>query len=544
MQERNDGSVCLGSPLLAAAQIIHRLSRLVPGNMDRSGLFSFLSKEFRTLFVYDRFSINLYDAEREFLNSFTSADGTVVEMFSNTRIAQNTVAWQAIQTRKPVVINDLTSLGWGGGASSLASAGLNATIALPLILNCEVVSTLHVSFVRQPDNVVEILNFLLELCPVLTIFLFVVLTEERRARAKAAQQAALNSPGEDDADGTATRLVDRLLETQDMARVMSVARKVAKLHIPVLIIGETGTGKSMLARWLHRSSPRRAANFVKVNCPSLAPTLFESEMFGYAKGAFTGAYAKRIGRIEMAQSGTLFLDEIGELSPDMQSKLLQVMEENSFERVGEARSIGVDIRVLSATNIDLEKALVEGRLRRDLFYRLASVILRLPPLRQRKNDIPILVEYFISQFSRQWDLRPPRLSRGVLSDLCDHDWPGNIRELRNVISRLLLHSLDGAVTESFVRDALHEWEPSAETEAPAPVSPEAVPAVEGRPLHAGAGSCSGPALPTLEENERAHILEALRLTGGRLSGPRGAAALLGVPRSTLQHRLRKLGITP
>lgn len=542
MQERNDGSVCLGSPLLAAAQIIHRLSRLVPGNMDRSGLFSFLSKEFRTLFVYDRFSINLYDAEREFLNSFTSADGTVVEMFSNTRIAQNTVAWQAIQTRKPVVINDLTSLGWGGGASSLASAGLNATIALPLILNREVIGTLHVSFVRQPDNVVEILNFLLELCPVLTIFLFVVLTEERRARAKAAQQAALNSPGEDDADGTATRLVDRLLETQDMARVMSVARKVAKLHIPVLIIGETGTGKSMLARWLHRRSPRRAANFVKVNCPSLAPTLFESEMFGYAKGAFTGAYAKRIGRIEMAQSGTLFLDEIGELSPDMQSKLLQVMEENSFERVGEARSIGVDIRVLSATNIDLERALIEGRLRRDLFYRLASVILRLPPLRQRKNDIPILVEYFISQFSQQWDLRPPRLSRGVLSDLCDHDWPGNIRELRNVISRLLLHSLDGAVTESFVREALHEWEPGAEASAPA--SPEAVPAVEGRPPHAGAGPCSGPALPTLEENERAHILEALRLTGGRLSGPRGAAALLGVPRSTLQHRLRKLGITP
>ena len=524
---------------LAVARVIQHLSRLVPGKMDRNAFFQILSRQLRLLFNYDRFCINLYDAEREFLNLFTAADGTVVESLSNTRIAKNTVAGMAIASHKPVVINDLASQDVGDAPLPLASVGLNATIALPLILNREVVGTLHVSFVRQPDNVVEILNFLLELCPVLTIFLFVVLTEERRARAKAAQQAALNSPGEDDADGTATRLVDRLLETQDMARVMSVARKVAKLHIPVLIIGETGTGKSMLARWLHRSSPRRAANFVKVNCPSLAPTLFESEMFGYAKGAFTGAYAKRIGRIEMAQSGTLFLDEIGELSPDMQSKLLQVMEENSFER-----SIGVDIRVLSATNIDLEKALVEGRLRRDLFYRLASVILRLPPLRQRKNDIPILVEYFISQFSRQWDLRPPRLSRGVLSDLCDHDWPGNIRELRNVISRLLLHSLDGAVTESFVRDALHEWEPSAETEAPAPASPEAVPAVEGRPLHAGAGSCSGPALPTLEENERAHILEALRLTGGRLSGPRGAAALLGVPRSTLQHRLRKLGITP
>ena len=534
MPERNNDA-CLGSPLLAAAQIIHRLSRLVAGNTDRSGLFNFLSKEFRLLFHYDRFSINLYDAEREFLNSFASADGTVVEMFSNTRIAHDTVAWQAIQSRKPVVINDLASRDWGGGASALAAAGLNATIVLPLILNREVIGTLHVSFVRQPDNVAALLNFLLELTSVLTIFLFVVLTEERRARDKAAQRAALNAADAGEADGSATRLVDRLLETQDMAGVMSVARKVAKLHIPVLIVGETGTGKSMLARWLHRRSPRRGENFIKVNCPSLAPTLFESEMFGYAKGAFTGAYAKRIGRIEMAQNGTLFMDEIGELSPDMQSKLLQVMEENSFERVGEARSIGVDIRVLSATNIDLEKALAEGRLRRDLFYRLASVILRLPPLRQRRNDIPILVEHFIGQFSRQWDLRPPRLTANVLRNLCEHDWPGNIRELRNVVSRILLHSLDAAVTEGFVREVLHEWESPS---APAPGAPASPPDDDLPPA-----SPPKRALPSLEENERAHILEALRLTGGRLSGPRGAAALLGVPRSTLQHRLRKLGIT-
>lgn len=278
----------LGNVPLAVARVIQHLSRLVPGKMDRNAFFQILSRQLRLLFNYDRFCINLYDAEREFLNLFTAADGTVVESLSNTRIAQNTVAGMAIASRKPVVINDLASQDVGDTPLPLASVGLNATIALPLILNREVVGTLHVSFVRQPDNVVEILNFLLELCPVLTIFLFVVLTEERRARAKAAQRAALNSPGEDDADGNATRLVDRLLETQDMARVMSVARKVAKLHIPVLIIGETGTGKSMLARWLHRSSPRRAANFVKVNCPSLAPTLFESEMFGYAKGAFTG----------------------------------------------------------------------------------------------------------------------------------------------------------------------------------------------------------------------------------------------------------------
>ena len=532
MPEQHDDH-SLGNPLAVAAQIIYRLSRLVPDSMDRSGFFSFLSEEFRSFFHYDRFSIFLYDAEREFLNSFTAADGTVVEVFSNTRVAHNTVAWQAIQTRKPVVIKDLASLNWGG-ASSLASAGLNSTIALPLILNREVIGTLHVSFVHQPDNVVEILNVLLKVSPVLTTFLFVILTEERHVRTKVADRAALDSAYETGAG--VCPLEDRLLETRAMAKVMSVARKVAKLHIPVLICGETGTGKSMLARWLHLHSPRRAANFVKVNCPSLAPTLFESEMFGYAKGAFTGAYAKRIGRIEMAQNGTLFLDEIGELSLDMQSKLLQVMEENSFERVGEARSINVDIRVLSATNIDLEKALAQGSLRRDLFYRLASVTLRLPPLRERQSDIPVLVDYCVKQFARSWSMEPPRLSRSVLDALCSHDWPGNIRELRNVVSRLLLHSLDGAVTDALVRETLHEWDGIS--------GPTAKPVVSG--------GCTGQAafprrddnavLPSLEENERAHILEALRLTGGRLSGPRGAAALLGVPRSTLQHRIRKLGI--
>jgi len=270
----------LGNSVAVAARIIYRLSKLVPDNMDRSGLFSFFSKELRASFHYDRFSIFLYDAERDFLTAFTAADGTVV-VFSDTRIAQNTVAWQAIQTRKPVVIKNLASLNWGG-AVSLASVGLTATIALPLILNRQVIGTLHVSFVRQPDNLVEILNLLQQLSPVLTTFLFVILTEERRARTQAADRAALDSPCETEA---AFPLENSLLETKAMTKVMALARKAAKLHIPVLISGETGTGKSMLARWLHLHSPRRAANFVKVNCPSLAPTLFESEMFGYAKGA-------------------------------------------------------------------------------------------------------------------------------------------------------------------------------------------------------------------------------------------------------------------
>ncbi|SDF81365.1 sigma-54-dependent Fis family transcriptional regulator [Desulfovibrio legallii] len=526
----------LSNPSLTVGQVLHHLSRLVTEKMDRNAFFRILAKQLRVLFHYDRFCINLYDAEREFLNLFTAADGTVVESLSNTRIASNTVAGLAIASRKPVVINDLASQDFGMAPLSLATVGLNATIALPLIINREVIGTLHVSFARQPENVVEILNFLLELSPVLTTFLFAVLAEERAANARAAQTPQLEA-GESEADKSG--LESRLLETPDMVRIMGTARKVAKLHIPVLITGETGTGKSMLARWLHRHSPRRAHSFVKVNCPSLAPTLFESEMFGYAKGAFTGATAKRTGRIEIAQHGTLFLDEIGDLVPEMQSKLLQVLEENSFERVGEATPIGVDIRVLSATNVNLAEAMTEGRLRRDLYYRLGSVVLHMPALRERKADIPMFVDHFLRQFATEYELRPPRLPRSAVQALYEHAWPGNIRELRNVVSRILLHSLDAAVTDAFVRETLHLWVAADGSAAQAVAESPAAP-VRAAPQPAAAPPA---ALPTLEENERAHICRALALTGGKVSGSRGAAALLGVPRSTLQHRMRKLGIT-
>lgn len=548
----------LSSPSRTVGQVVHHLARIVAGKIDRNAFFQMLSKQLRVLFHYDRCCINLYDAEREFLNLFTAADGTVVESLSNTRIAHNTVAGLAISSRKPVVINDLAAHDFGEGPMPLSSVGLNATIALPLIINREVIGTLHFSFVKQPDNIVEILNFLIELSPVLTTFLFAVLAEERTANARTAPADDVAVP----ADSSSIQLESKLLETPQMARTMAIVRKVAKLNIPVLISGETGTGKSMLARWLHRHSPRHRENFVKVNCPSLAPTLFESEMFGYAKGAFTGATAKRIGRIELAQHGTLFLDEIGELVPEMQSKLLQVLEENSFERVGEASSVGVDIRVISATNINLAEAMEEGRLRRDLYYRLGSVVVRMPSLRERKNDIPLFVEHFIHQFAKEYEIRPPRLPRSVVQALYEHQWPGNIRELRNVVSRMILHSLDSPVTEDFVIETLHLWDvhPAAETATAAQNTPEtgvrtdadnapAAPQPPATPLAAGTVQPPQPdaptntgSVPTLEENERAHIERTLRLTGGRISGSRGAAALLGVPRTTLQHRMRKLGI--
>ncbi len=538
----------LSNPSQTVGQVVHHLARLVVGKMDRNAFFRMLATQLRVLFHYDRFCINLYDAEREFLNLFTAADGTVVESLSNTRIAQNTVAGLAISSRKPVVINDLAKHDFGDSPMPLSTVGLNSTIALPLIVSGEVIGTLHVSFVKPPENIVQILNVLLELSPVLSTFLFAVLSEERLEKIRATHAAVSQT----DTDTTGSiQLATSLLETPDMRGLMALARKVAKLHISVMIVGETGTGKSMMARWLHRHSPRRGSNFVKVNCPSLPPTLFESEMFGYAKGAFTGATSKRVGRVELAQGGTLFLDEIGELAPEMQSKLLQVLEENSFERVGEASPIGVDIRVLSATNIDIATAMDEGRLRRDLYYRLGSVVLRMPPLRERKNDIPLFMDHFVQQFAKEYEITPPKLTRSVMEALYEHSWPGNTRELRNVVSRLLLQTLDGPITNSFVSEALHLWKNPAGGGVSGPtgsvtVFPPGAPSggwqVPLLPQSSAEKAGVSPVLPTLEENEKAHIEKALRLSGGKLSGPGGAADMLGVPRSTLQHRMRKLGI--
>lgn len=522
----------------SVGRLAQKLAVSVSTRMDRNAFFQILSSRLRELFHYNRFCINLYDRDREVLNLFTAADGTVVESLSNTRVASNTVAGMAISSRKPVVINDLSALNKSRSAQTMATVGLNATIALPLIIRREVIGTLHVSFKRQPDNVVEILNFLLSLSPIVASFLYVLLVGENQSEAM--KRGSSNSAeSEDEKHG----LADKLLNTPSMAQIMETARNVAKFKIPLLITGETGTGKSMLARWVHfhNNGPRRDKNFIKVNCPSLAPTLFESEMFGYVRGAFTGANAKRIGRIELADNGTLFLDEIGDLSAAMQSKLLQVLEDSAFERVGESQPISVDIRIISATNINIQDAIRRGTLRADLFYRLAAVTLHLPPLRERRKDIPLFVSHFIKCFSEEYKIRPPHIRGSVLDILCAHNWPGNIRELRNVVTSLLLRSMEGAVTESFVRESLRSSASIAESaesvrrgfSTTTPVSSEA----------------SNPApLPpsrdfgSLRDMENRHILEALERCGGKVAGPGGAAALLGMPRSTLQYRLRKLGI--
>src|SRR5712675_2327429 len=295
--------------------------------------------------------------------------------------------------------------------------------------------------------------------------------------------------------------------------VLSRLSKVAPSDSTILVTGETGTGKELVARAIHRRSRRGSRAFVAVNCAAIPRDLIASELFGHEKGAFTGAVQRRLGRFEMADGGTIFLDEVGELSPDTQVALLRVLQEREFERVGGGQPIRADVRVIAATNRDLEAAVASGIFRQDLFYRLNVFPLEMPPLRDRPEDIAVLVEYFIDRYARKAGKTIRRVSKRTLDRLKSYPWPGNVRELQNVIERSVIVS----DTEEFTVD--ESWLSAA-------------PRVESRFGLSGA----------LASHEKALIEDALRATEGRVFGPSGAAARLGIPRSTLESKIRTLKI--
>ena len=522
------------SPLLSfVPEIGKKLMLALTTQADRKTFFSTLSRLLQERFEFDRLCINLYDQQGEMLTYFTAAEGKYVSTLSPVRPAEtsSTVAGHVIATRKPVVITDFAQYFSESSIHPIAEAGLVATMAFPLMLANEIIATLHCSFSHTPDNIYAITAFLLELSPVVATCLGAILSlEHLRYNEKhlLVQSLSLSAPDE-----------NIVCHSKRMRDVMRQVDAVAKLDIPVLVLGETGTGKTLIAQAIHRRSLRKDAHFVHVNCPSMASSLFESEFFGHAKGAFTGAANKRIGRFEVAHGGTIFLDEVAELSPEMQSKLLQVLDNASFERVGESISVAVDVRVVAATNVKLNEALVAGRLRADFFYRLSLCTIELPPLRERREDIPPLITSFSAQMTQKMDLPFVKFTASLLAPLQHYDWPGNIRELRNVISKIIVYnSIHRQVGAENVQAILEE---SRALLSCATVGKALAPCEENV-------QAAPPAAPvaatTLADMERQHILTILERTGGVIAGPAGAAALLGIPRTTLQHRMHKLGITP
>jgi transcriptional regulator with GAF, ATPase, and Fis domain len=296
--------------------------------------------------------------------------------------------------------------------------------------------------------------------------------------------------------------------------VMYRVEQVAATSATVLLLGETGTGKELIARAIHNQSPRRNKKFVVVNCGALPPSLIESELFGRERGAFTGAHTSQAGRFEVANGGTVFLDEIGELPLDLQPKLLRVLQEGQIERLGSARTVNVDVRVIAATNKDLVDGVRNGTFRQDLFYRLNVFPITLPGLRDRREDLPALLRHFCDRLGRQIGKPVDRISPGTLEALQQYDWPGNIREFENVIQQAVILSRDGVLDlANFSGVSVRPVVPSYPDQ-----------------------------LEKLVDVQRAHILRVLESTNWRIEGTTGAAKILGLCASTLRTRMRKLGI--
>jgi formate hydrogenlyase transcriptional activator len=324
-------------------------------------------------------------------------------------------------------------------------------------------------------------------------------------------------------------------DSPSLRRTLTQVELAAPAGTTVLILGETGTGKELIARAIHNLSPRRERTFVKVNCASIPAGLLESELFGHERGAFTGALTQKIGRFEFADRGTLFLDEVGDLPLELQPKLLRVLQEQEFERLGSNRTERVDVRVVAATNADLAQLVAERKFRSDLYYRLNVFPIQIPALRERPEDVPLLVRYFVQKFSRRQNKTVEYVPSDVMDALVNYPWPGNVRELENLIERAVLLSPGNEL-----RVPLAELK----TQSPAsfvPVAPAFDAPRIAAPPSLAATSSSG-SIPTLQEAERQHILRALKQTQWRIAGPRGAASLLGMKRTTLQARMRKLGI--
>jgi len=305
-----------------------------------------------------------------------------------------------------------------------------------------------------------------------------------------------------------------------MRKVMQQIQLVAPTSAAVLVTGESGTGKELVARAIHDRSPRKGRALIKVNCSAVPDSLFESEFFGHVKGAFTGALKDKLGRFELADGGTLFLDEISEIPFAMQAKLLRVLQEQELERVGDTRSRKIDVRIVAATNRDLKQEVDAGRFRQDLYYRLSVFPIELPPLRERRDDIPPLAAHFVKQTARRMNRPAPRVTQATMSQLTSHEWPGNVRELQNAIERAVI-----LAQGSFLQ---FDWLQAANPPPSVLAAPSNTPAV----LTSG----------ELKRRERENLTVALAQTGGKVFGPTGAAALLGMKPTTVISRIKALGL--
>lgn len=463
--------------------------------------------------------LHLYNREEGTLETVVYTDRAVWPGVPvKTKLSQR--ARELVERQRSLRIRCVERLGdYEVGAANAARLGASdhASVLLDLVLNNTMLGILSVESVKPlPSEHVHLLSLLVKPCAI-------AFTNSMRYREMKRLQEMLADENR--------YLQNELLEIsgteiiggdQGLARVMAKVRQVASLDSPVLLLGETGTGKEVIANAIHRLSNRAHGPFIKVNCGAIPLTLLDSELFGYEKGAFTGATARRRGRIERANGGTLFLDEIGELPAEAQVRLLRVLQEKEFDRIGGEETVNVNVRVIAATNRDLGEMMRKRQFRPDLFFRLQIFPITLPPLRQRKEDIPSLITHFIEKKAREMQRRRvPTVAPGALSRLMRYDWPGNIRELENTVERSLI--LDNGNWLFFNEIATLQQD---ESMMPVPM----------------AGGEEDYEILTLDEVIKSHIRKVINRCNGRIAGDKGAAKMMDINPSTLRNKIRKFGI--
>ena len=498
-------------------KILLELNNAIVTCKSREDLFSALSKELQRHFAYDRLCIMLYDAKLNTITYFAAADGiqpTGVVAQKSRPLADGAIARMAIQSGQPVIFDDLTRYTDLSSVGELVRAGLKSTMVFPMIVRDQLLGTIHFSYRNAPGGITELTELLRALSQQIAIAVENMMAytslKNSNIHLQEEKQYLLSH-------GREYQTTDFFFASSQMNRIMEIVEQVAGTDETILITGETGTGKDFLSRLIHDRSRRRDNLFVKTNCPGLTSSLFESELFGHAKGAFTGADRQRLGRFELADGGTIFLDEVGDLPMGLQAKLLQVLQDKRIERVGESTSTDIDARIIAATNKNLIESVKAGQFRQDLFYRLETVTINVPPLRERLEDIPLLINHINAAESERMNRPAPVYTDDAIDFLRRYNWPGNVRELKNMVKRLIILNPGALVNESEIKRTF-------------PVTMNAVGQFKD--------------FATRDQAERTHIIQALVATGGVVGGKGGAARLLGIPRSTLQYRMKKLRIDP
>jgi formate hydrogenlyase transcriptional activator len=494
-------------------RVLLEVNNAMVSKLDLRALFNAISASLRRVIHHEYTSLALYEEDQNRMRvlalDFPQGKGLIHEEMLVP--LDGSIAGSAFRSRRPVVLDHAAMEGFDSPTSRLMrDEGVRSVVSMPLITHDRALGTLSLASLRDAAFQQGDVDLLVQVAGQVAIAVENALAFQEIAELK--NKLAQEKLYLEDEIRSEMNFEEIVGESPLLRAVLKQVETVAPTDSAVLIQGETGTGKELIARAIHNLSPRREHTFVKVNCAAIPAGLLESELFGHERGAFTGAIAQRIGRFELAHRGTIFLDEVGDISLELQPKLLRVLQEQEFERLGSVRSIRVDVRLVAATNHDLDEMVAARTFRSDLYYRLRVFPLVMPPLRARQEDIPTLVRYFVQKYARRMNRAVETIPSEILDQLVRYAWPGNIRELENLIERAVI------------------------------VSPGPVLRVPLSDLKLPAEPVAGEML-TLEAAEREHIVKALEASKWVLAGPRGAAAKLGMKRTTLQSRMRKLGLT-